>query len=281
MQQKVPIDLLHEFGGNGPVIHLAHANGFPPSTYKPFAEILTDCYKVIGFPSRPLWPGSRPEDAPNWHVLANDLIKGLDALGLKNIIGIGHSLGGVCTMFATISRPDLFRAILLIDPVILPPNRLRLVKWMRRLGLKHRLPLVQGALRRRRVWPSQEDCYKHWRSKSFFDNWTDDSLWSYVKAGTRKRDDGHVELIYPPEWEAHIFATPPTDVWDYVSKLRTPTIVIRGEYTNVFKPECQSRMKTLVPSARFHLVPEAGHLMPMECPVEVGVVVRSFLEEMP
>ena len=36
----IPIDLLHDFGGQGPLIHLAHANGFPPGTYTPFAQAL-------------------------------------------------------------------------------------------------------------------------------------------------------------------------------------------------------------------------------------------------
>ena len=89
----VPIELLHDFGGKGPVVHLAHANGFPPGAYGPFAGTLThpsppdnpppQAYHVIGLPARPLWPGSKPESAPNWHVLADDLVRGLDALELN------------------------------------------------------------------------------------------------------------------------------------------------------------------------------------------------------
>ena len=119
-------DLLRDFGGEGPHLHLAHANGFPPGTYEPLAEALTDLYHVFGMPARPLWPSSQPENAPDWHPLADDLIAGLDHLGMQGIVGVGHSLGGVLTMWASIARPDLFRAVVLIDPVILPPP----VLWM-------------------------------------------------------------------------------------------------------------------------------------------------------
>jgi pimeloyl-ACP methyl ester carboxylesterase len=287
MPPQDPIDLLQEFGGDGPCVHLAHANGFPPGTYRPFADALATCratgtthaqgYHVIALPARPLWPDSRPESAPSWHVLADDLIQGFDALGLRGIIGVGHSMGGVCTMWAAIRRPDLFRAVVLIDPVILPPNVLRAASLMRWVVLSSRQPLVQGALRRRRTWTNRQACYDRFRTKPFFANWPDQSLWAYVEAGTRPTRDGEVELVYPPEWEAHIFATAPTDVWDSVPQLDVPALIIRGENTDTFRPESQSRMERLLPQARYHVMPDAGHLVPMERPDETAKVVRGFL----
>jgi pimeloyl-ACP methyl ester carboxylesterase len=279
LQRQFHLKLVHDFGGDGAGIHLAHANGFPPGTYKSFAETLTKHYHVIGIPARPLWPGSLPTDVLNWHVLAEDLIKGLNALDLKKIIGIGHSMGGTYTMLAAISQPNLFIKLVLIDPVILPPSKLRVLKWMRRLGLSKRQPLVQGALHRRRTWPNNETCYNHWRSKTFFKNWSDESLWDYVKAGVYERGDGRVELVYSPEWEAHIFATPPTDIWDYVPQLRVKTIVIRGEYTNVFTLESENRMRTLLPNVEFHVIPNAGHLVPIESPIKTSKIIQEFLKE--
>jgi pimeloyl-ACP methyl ester carboxylesterase len=286
----VPVALVHDFGGEGPVVHLAHANGFPPGAYGPFAETLsqvsqadtdqTQAYHVIGLPARPLWPGSQTKSAPDWHVLADDLIQGLDTLRLTGIIGIGHSMGGVYTMLATIRRPDLFRAVVLIDPVILPPRILRVLAWMRRLGLGKRQPLVQGALRRRRTWPDRQACFERYRGKALFARWSDESLWAYVNAGTRPTPDGQVELVYPPEWEAHIFATAPTDVWEYVPQLETPALVVRGEHTDTFRPESQERMERLLPQARYRVLLDAGHLVPMERPGETGAMIREHLAEL-
>jgi pimeloyl-ACP methyl ester carboxylesterase len=149
---------------------------------------------------------------------------------------------------------------------------------MRLLGHRKRLPLVQGALRRRRTWPSRQACYEHYRRKSFFAAWSDAGLRAYVESGTRERTDGQVELVYAPEWEAHIYATVPVDIWRDVPRLRTPALVIQGERSETFQPESVARMRRLLPQADYAIIPKAGHLVPMERPAEVGSVIRGFLE---
>jgi len=272
------ITLLHEFGGHGPVIHLAHANGFPPAAYRLLAETLTDRFRVLSLPARPLWSGNQPESIADWHPLADDLIGGLDVLGLCDILGVGHSLGGVLTLWAAIRRPDLFRAVVLIDPVFLPPAWLQLIRLIRWLGLYWHQPLVQGALHRRQTWPSRQACYEHYRAKPLFASWPEASLRAYVEAATRSRADGGFELVYPPQWEARIFATTPTDIWRDVPQLRVPALFVRGQRSDVFRPECQRRIARYLPGARFAVVPNAGHLVPLERPAETGAVIREFLE---
>ena len=66
---------------------------------------------------------------------------------------------------------------------------------------------------------------KNEQGTPLFAGWPDASLRAYVEAGTRERADGQVELAYPPGWEAHIFATPPTGVWRAMPQLRTPALV--------------------------------------------------------
>lgn len=270
---------VYDFGGEGPVVHIAHANGFPPGTYRPLARTLTDRYHVIGLPARPLWPGSRPEDVDGWHPLADDLIAGLDALGMKGIVGIGHSMGGVITLWAAVRRPGLFRAVVLIDPVILPPGLLRLVRWLRWVGIQPRRGMIRRALRRRRTWPNRRACYEHYREKPLFARWPEESLWAYVEAATRLGADGQVELVYPPEWEARIFATVPTDVWSAVPSLNVPALVLRGEFSETFLPRSMDHMMRRLPQARFATIPGAGHLVPMEKPEATGEAIRRFLEE--
>jgi len=269
----------YDFGGSGPLIHLAHANGFPPGTYRPFVRTLTDRYHVVGLPARPLWPGSRPEDLPDWHLMADDLIQGLDGLGVRGILGIGHSMGGVATLWAAVRRPDLFRALVLIDPVILPPLFSQAFRWLRWVRLNPRQGMIRQALRRRRVWPDRQACFERYRSKPHFARWSDESLWAYVEAVTRRRPDGQVELVYPPEWEARIYATVPTDVWKTIPRLQQPVLIVRGECSQTFLPQSLAGMVRRLPHARSVVIPGAGHLVPMEKPEATGAVVREFLEE--
>jgi pimeloyl-ACP methyl ester carboxylesterase len=276
----LPFSAVHDFGGNGPVVHLAHANGFPPGTYRLLAGTLTSDYHVIALPSRALWPGSQPDSTPTWHPLADDLIQGLDEMRLHDIVGVGHSIGAVLTLWAAIRRADLFRAVVLIEPVLLPPAWLWMLRLMRGLGLGQRQPLVQGALHRRRTWSSREACFEHFRTKALFARWPDAALHDYVESGTHLLPGGQVELAYPPEWEAHIFATTPTHIWRDVPRLRTPVLVVRGERSQAFRPAAQARLARQLPQGTFVTLSGAGHLVPMERPEETGAAICTFLKDL-
>jgi hypothetical protein len=48
--------LLRDFGGEGPLLHLAVANGFPPACYRPFMRALREVGHGVSLLPRPLWP---------------------------------------------------------------------------------------------------------------------------------------------------------------------------------------------------------------------------------
>jgi pimeloyl-ACP methyl ester carboxylesterase len=204
----------------------------------------------------------------------------LDALELGPVVGVGHSLGGVLTLWAASDRPDLFRAVVLVDPVLLVPHWLWALRIMRLLALDERQPLVQGALRRRRTWPDRQACFDHYRDKALFARWSDAALWDYVESGTRPGGEG-VALRYPPEWEARIFATTPTGIWRDVPRLAVPALVMRGARSDTFSPSAMARVGRALPAARLVEVPGAGHLVPMEEPAEIAATIRAFLADLP
>ena len=67
-----------DFGGDGPLLHFAHANAYPPACYQQMIAPLLPHYHVIGVQNRPLWPGCQPEELTSWEMLADDLIRFLD-----------------------------------------------------------------------------------------------------------------------------------------------------------------------------------------------------------
>jgi pimeloyl-ACP methyl ester carboxylesterase len=210
--------------------------------------------------------------------MATDLEKDLEAVGARNVLGVGHSLGGVLTLWASIHRPHLFRAIVLVDPVILPVSQLRMLRLLNFVGLGRRHALVQRTLRRRQEWPSRQACFDHLRGKPLFDLWSDTALLDYVHYGTRARDDGSVELTYPPAWEAQIFATPPTGIWRDLRQVQVPCLFIRGELSSTFRAESLRRIGRLLPHASLVTLPGGGHLLPMEIPQAVGAAIRRFFD---
>ncbi|MCP4427116.1 MAG: hypothetical protein GY803_21730 [Chloroflexi bacterium] len=83
------LDLLSfiDFGDEGPILHFAHANAYPPGCYRQFFEALLPHYRVLAIEQRPLHPNSNPDDLKSWGLLADDLIRFFEQEGLENVIG--------------------------------------------------------------------------------------------------------------------------------------------------------------------------------------------------
>jgi pimeloyl-ACP methyl ester carboxylesterase len=267
-----------DFGGAGTVIHVAPANGFPSETYQPMFQPLTEQYRVVSLPPRALWPDEQPpEDGHDWSMVADDLLNGFAQYDLRDVIAIGHSFGGIASILATIQQPERFRALVLLDPTMLPPSAMEAMAQMQADGSIHEFPLAAGAVKRKRRWESVGEAYHYFRGKPLFQNWSDEAVRLYAGSGTRTASDGGVELVWPPEWEAYYFRTLYTKTWDELPKLRLPTLVVRGGESDTFTPESYAAARELMPGADFVEVPGHGHLFPHSAPDETYRIIRDWL----
>jgi pimeloyl-ACP methyl ester carboxylesterase len=273
-KKSIPFD---NFGGEGPLLHFAHANGYPPACYRRLVAPLTDHYQVLAVHHRPLWPGTMPEELDSWHQIGQDMLRFFEEHKLSNIIGVGHSLGAVETMFAAIQRPDLFRAVVLIEPVFLMPAILHLFDLQPKGTLTEVFPLVNITKSRRNSWDSREEAFDHFRPKRVFAKWSDDVLWDYIWHGLHKNEAGKIELTYAPEWEARIYSLPPTDVWELIPKINRPTLGIRGSDTDTLVPAAWHLWQMAQPKGKFLDIKNCTHMVPMEKPLEIAEAIHNFL----
>lgn len=263
---------------HGPLVHLAPANGFPPESYRPFVAALAPNLRTIGYRPRPLWPGSHPDQAPTWHYLAHDLLRDLAAVSSTPVLGVGHSLGGILSLYAAVRHPERFRGLVLLDPVIMPRRMLPLLWAMRRLGQHRRFPLAQGAARRRNCFSSIEEARKRLQGRGAFANFTAAALEGYLAGGLRPHPLGGYRLAWPRDWEAHIFALVPLDTWDALSRLRVPLLLIRGTSSELMTNSTWRQLAQRLPQAQFVDIP-AGHMLPMEAPSAVAAALNDWLGE--
>lgn len=266
-----------------PVV-LSYANGFLPQTYARALQPLFVRYHVMAAHLRPMWqPAPAVGTLRDWHTFGDDLLRQLDALKQDRVIAIGHSVGAIATAYAAIKEPERFLGVALIDPTMLPVAALNGIRLIRLLGREARIPLVQQALRRGHHWPDVESAYHYFRGKRLFTRWSDDQVRAYSESMTAPDSDGTaaVHLIYPPEWEAHIYKTLPTDVWTIPARLQVPTLVLRGELTDIFTERNARRFARLQPRAQITLIPAAGHLIPQEQPEAVGRALLTFVDGLP
>jgi pimeloyl-ACP methyl ester carboxylesterase len=277
MREALPLD---DWGGTGPDLHLAHANGFPPGSYRKLIDVLKTRYRVLTLRSRALVPGSDPASLTSWTDLADELAHALQARGLMGIVGVGHSVGGVASLLASVKTPGLFRAVVALDPVLVTGKRLWLLRATALLRQRHRIPLAQGARRRREAWGSREEVAASFQKKALFQRFDSESFQDYLTHGLVEAPSGGVRLAIPAAWEARVFETIPVDVWRTLRSVTVPTLVVRGSDSPTLTPEGLERVRRTIPGVRTEELPGTAHLFPLEQPEACGRRVLAFLESL-
>jgi pimeloyl-ACP methyl ester carboxylesterase len=261
-----------------PVIIVSCANGFTPESYTHALQPLFATHRVVALNMRPLWGDSSPSSLHNWRQLGDDLLETLAGVTQQPVIGIGHSVGGIATIYAAIKEPARFSRLVLIEPTFLQPRQLWAVRLFRLFGQGHRMPFVQAALRRRRLWESKEAAYEHLSKRTLFKRWQPDVMRAFIDSVMIHAPNGNgVTLAISPEWEAKIFETVAGDVWSLPQKITQPTLVIGGELTDVFTAQIAAMFRQRNAQAQMETVHGAGHLIPQEAPEEVGKLIAEFV----
>jgi pimeloyl-ACP methyl ester carboxylesterase len=244
-------------------------------------ELLKTEYHVFGMPLRPLWDEAKIDDIKDWQPFSDDL-RFLLSSQPDPVIGVGHSIGAIVTLRTALREPGKFRALVLIDPVLFVPRFLFSWHLVRMLGLGDRFhPLIAGAKKRRRTFDDLETVFRGYRNRSIFRYMSDENLQIYIEGITRKTNDGY-ELVYSPEWEAHIYRTGlrDFDIWRALPKLEVPTLFIRGAETDTFLEDAARLVKQKQPKVRFEALEKSTHLLPLEHPQKVFEIMQSFLKSL-
>ncbi|GAA6150919.1 alpha/beta hydrolase [Pseudoteredinibacter isoporae] len=256
-------------------IHFYHATGFPFGSYADLFSRLAEDNTIFGLAHRGCWEDqAEPESSVAWHNYADDLIEFLDKQKRGPVVGMGHSIGGVTTMFAAIKRPDLFSKIVLIDPVFVAPP----LWYMSRLAhlIKKPVPMAAIAKRRPNHWSTREEAVNFHRGKRAFCRFTDVSMEAYGHFGIKETDKGF-GLRFSRDWEAHIYSSVPY-IWRQLPKLQLPVLGLRGEYSDVLMDKSWRRWKKLRPQDQLISLAECGHMLPHERPLECAERIRDFLK---
>lgn len=250
-----------------------HANAYPPGCYNKFLRALGEKYRITAPDQRPLWEGSEAGKLSHWSIFGDDLLEMLKSRQGKRIRVVGHSLGAIAALLAAIKKPDLFHNMVLIDPVILESTWSRGSFFLPFFLKKKYLPIVKTAWNRRNEWQSTEEIRSHFQKKKLFQRFDPEVFEDFVQYGFIF-SAGRYQLKFPPEWEARIYATPP-NLWKLLPKIQVPTSILRAEYSDVIGDESWKQIKRLIPSGNFYEISGAGHLIPLEKPLELAELIKT------
>lgn len=256
-----------------PVLFFAHANGFPAPCYRALLEPLAARYRigyVEAFGTDPRYPVTE-----RWPRLIEQLEHALEReSGGAPVYGVGHSLGGYLTFLAAARRPELFRAVVLLDAPIIGALRGRMLGATKRLGIVDRVTPAGATRDRRSEWDSREQARAHFRSRRLFRDFSETCLEDFVRCGL-VRAHGKLRLRIDPRIEYQVYRTIPHDMARYVGALAIPAGFIGGERSEVVR-----RVGLAATRKRFVLRrAPGGHLFPFEHPAEAARAIEALLEE--
>jgi len=272
-----------DWGGDGDLAVLHHANGFSGAVLAEVASRLSARYRVVAVDARghgdstPVAPTGDP-DPYDWDTLAKDAecaIRGiLKRTGHERVaLAIGHSFGGALLLRAAAKAPASIERLLLCDPVIMPPMT------QEQLADPSRGPGLAEATRRRRDhFASSEEAYLHCGSRGLFKNFTPEALALYAGAAMRETDDGQVTLKCHREVEAAIFDGGPSSSGVGVVEDVTAQVLFvharRGNFSAAYYEEIAARMSKAKVVSR-----DLAHLFPLEEPNRVIELLDEMLAE--
>jgi pimeloyl-ACP methyl ester carboxylesterase len=255
-----------------PILHFSHANGFPAPCYAAMLAPLRRQYRVGWIEAIGTDPRYPPTEG--WPLLVAQLIDALERdYGGEPVLGVGHSLGGYLSFLAAARRPELFRAIVMLDAPVIGAFKGRALGAVKRLGIVDRVTPAGMTRERRSHWSSREEAKAHFRSRRLFRHFSEQCLEDYVRHGLTGAP-GRYRLRIDPEIEYRIYRTIPHDMRRELRRLETPAGFIGGTESDVLRRVGLGAMR----GPRFvkRRVP-GGHLFPFEHPQLAAAAVEEML----
>jgi pimeloyl-ACP methyl ester carboxylesterase len=246
-----------------PTVVLAHGWTNIRAVWAPVArQLVAAGYPVIAYDQRGHGQSDVGAGIPSMSRLGDDLSALLDAFDVRDAVLVGHSMGGFTIMAFATDHPDRLhrqvRGLALVGTAahglgygsldrftarLLESSALGWLLSRPRLGLV----LLRGSEGRR---PRRSDL-----------------------AVTRD-----LFVATPPAVRAACFrAFSRMDLRRALAAVDVPTVVLAGSEDAVTPPQLGRAIAAALPGARFELVPDAGHLLPLEAPDHIVATVGELV----
>ncbi|MBF9061320.1 3-oxoadipate enol-lactonase [Rhodobacterales bacterium HKCCSP123] len=187
-------------------------------------------------------------------ALVHDAERLLDALGVRDCVFVGLSIGGMIAQGLAAKRLDQVRAVVLSNTA---PKIGTRAMWEERIAMVETqgLQAMSGAIMER------------WFSRDFRD--------SPAVTPWRRM----VEVTPAEGYAGCSAAIAGTDFYTPTAALRLPALVIGGSEDGSTPPDLVRELADLIPGARFELIRGAGHLPCVERPGDYAALINGFLAD--
>ncbi len=257
-----------------PLIHFLHGNGFCGAVYWNFLREFEQDYGLFLHDVQGHGDSEAGDGFPGWQPVvertATVIRKHPLTAGRLPLIGMGHSFGASLTVFMAARHPELFRCLVLVDPVLFPPTLKMALRMIPSLN-----PVVRKARTRTIHWPSREAAWSYLHQRGIFRGFPDEALACYIDHALAHEADG-LHLKCPREFETQVFSSMPRGLWRAIASVKCPVFILHGEQSYPFVAKGAARAAKVNPNFKVQTTP-GGHCFMIQHPQEAHRLVETFL----
>lgn len=276
-----------EDSGKPPAL-LVHGTGLVGEVWDEVASELASRYTVYTLDRRGHGASDKPS-GDRYHFLdfASDVCTVVEALGLTDILGVGHSAGATDLLLAAKLLPGRFSGLFAMEPTVMNPHAGRLDGAQ--LSDKGK-SFVQGTLRRQVEFDSATAAFQRFRAAPAFADWSERALWAYIRHGFSTLQSGRVRLLCLPEIEAAMLlpifeameqiysGDERGNPFGWLSEIACPVCVTTAEKSWPIYHEMAARAVALMPDARQLTFAGVDHCVAQEAPTLLLEALETFTQ---
>jgi pimeloyl-ACP methyl ester carboxylesterase len=254
----VHLNALHWGTPARPKLVLLHGGGANVHWWEHLAPSLAEDFHVIALDFRGHGDSDFPEElVPG--AFRRDLASLLEHLGTREVVLVGHSMGGHVALEHASQEPAT-RGVVAIE--------------ISRGGDRRERRRTRLALAARRTYRTREEAGQRYRFLPPAPGAGEALRRAIAEHSIREEPDGRFGFKFDARW----FGLPPGPPLD-PAKVACPVLLIRGGQSALLSAEGAAELAAELPHARWVEIPDAGHNVHLERPGPVLAAIRSLLAE--
>jgi pimeloyl-ACP methyl ester carboxylesterase len=275
------VRLFWEERGTGPPVLFVHGI---PTDYRAWAaqqEGLSPEFRTVTYSRRYAYPNSRTGDLSDSTVENNaaDLGRLIEKLGIAPVNLVGHSYGGFIAAELALTRPELVRSLVLVEPAIAslllrhPSSRGEAV----RLLLRHpRVALSASRFLRRSNGPALEALTRNDLPNAV--RFNVDGIEARDHALDRFPETVRQMMLDNARTVKETDTPYPAITRRQLGGIRLPTLVLHGETSALWLRAIAQMTGASIPGSTTLAVPSTGHFPHLQNPTPFNAALAEFLK---
>ncbi len=248
-------------GGHGRPVLLLHGYGESLIAWQGVFDRLTPIADVIAIDLPGFGLSSKPPTGYQTEALAADVIRAMDALGIRRAVVVGHSLGGAVAAAMAVTSPERVSALVLIDPAVVG------IPWALTVAPDTGDDVARAAiaeyeaLRTRFTAPHAP----RWLAEA-------DSALGYAPADDSSYTGALAAVLREFDFD-YLTAERRT-------RLRLPTLLVWGQFDPLFPLDAGRRLAADLPDSRLVVIGRSWHRPHVERPEATARAIADFIERL-